>query len=233
MTSPGPALSLTEGIQYKMTLVFDPIAETYDQWFDTAEGQAIFEAELTCLRSLGEQCQGRWLEVGVGTGRFAGRMGITEGIDPSPRMLGIAAGRGIRVYEGYAEELPFPDSSFDGILIALALCFIPDIREALDQCHRILRTEGSLLLGDIPADSQWGKAYEKEKAEGHPVWEQANFLPVSELAALVDKAGFQLRQAASTLFWEPGGSPEIEPRLETGIIPGAGFLGLLFKKTSP
>jgi SAM-dependent methyltransferase len=213
-----------------MTLIFDTIAETYDQWFDSPEGRAIYETELTCLRSLCAQCQGRWLEAGVGTGRFASRMGITEGVDPSPRMLEIAAGRGIRTYEGYAEELPFPDSTFDGVLIALALCFIPNPEKALKECHRVLRDQGNLLLGDIPDDSPWGRAYEREKVRGDPVWSRASFLPASELAALIEKAGFRLQKAASTLFWEPTDSPELEPRLETGIISNAGFLGLLFTK---
>jgi len=67
-----------------MTLAFDPMADAYDRWYDTPKGKAIFQAELKCLRSLHEKSPGRWLEVGVGTGRFACSLGIAEGIDPSP-----------------------------------------------------------------------------------------------------------------------------------------------------
>lgn len=75
--------------------VFDALAGTYDDWYDMPEGRAIFGAERDCLLSL---CRGpfsSWLEVGVGSGRFAHALGITTGVDPSPKMLGIAAGRGI------------------------------------------------------------------------------------------------------------------------------------------
>jgi hypothetical protein len=49
---------------------------------------------------------------------------------------------------------------------------------------------------------------------------------------LTGRAGFDLLTAASTLLWEPEGTPEIEPRVEIGIAPEAGFLGMLFVKQS-
>jgi ubiquinone/menaquinone biosynthesis C-methylase UbiE len=211
-------------------LGFDPIAETYDRWYATVEGRAIFNAELACLRSLCEQSKGRWLEAGVGTGRFASMLGIAEGIDPSPRMLEIAAGRGLRTYEGCAEVLPFPDSSFDGVLLALTLCFVDDSGLTLRECYRVLRPEGMLLVGIIPSDSPWGQAYEKKKSEGHSVYSLATFLSSFEIVPLIESSGFSLLAAASTLLWEPDGTADIEPRVKTGIIPEAGFLGLLFKK---
>ena len=214
-----------------MTLVFDSIANDYDQWFDSPEGGAVYETELACLQSLNEDFSGRWLEVGVGTGRFASRLGISEGVDPSPNMLKLAAQRKIRIYEGQAENLPFPDGCFDGVLIALALCFIPDQEKAIQECHRILRTDGRLLIGDIMADSPWGQLYEKEGASGDPVWSRASFFSGSELGKFIEKIGFQQLKASSSLFWKPTESPEAAPRLEAGIIPNAGFLGLLFSKT--
>lgn len=116
----------------------------------------IFSTELKCLRSLSGRFHGRWLEVGVGTGRFAANLGATEGIDVSPRMLSIAAGRGIKVCEGRAEALPFPDRSFDGILMVLTLCFVAYPMQAIRECRRVLRSEGRLLLGIVPADSPLG-----------------------------------------------------------------------------
>ncbi len=209
---------------------FDPIAETYDRWYDTAEGRAIFNAELACLRSLCDSHRDRWLEVGVGTGRFASMLGIAEGIDPSPRMLEIAGGRGVMTHAGYAEDLPFPAGSFNGLLLALVLCFAADPGLALKECRRVLRTEGMLLVGIIPADSPWGRAYERKKAEGHPVYSRARFLASSDVVALIESTGFSFLSAASTLLWEPGGPADIEPRVETGISLEAGFLGLLFEK---
>jgi len=215
-----------------MTSGFDPIAEPYDRWYDTSDGRAIFDAEWASLRSLGEPFEGQWLEVGVGTGRFASRLGVAEGVDPSPAMLKIAAGRGIRTHEGTAEALPFPDRSFDGVLLALALCFVADAALALAESHRVLRPQGRLLLGVVPADNPWGEAYLEKASKGHPVYSLAQFRPAAEIVELARRAGFTLLDAASTLFWKPGEVPQTEPRVETGIVSEAGFLALLFEKSA-
>jgi len=36
----------------------------------------------------------------------------------------MARERGIKVYEAYAEELPFEDESFDFVLLVTVLCFL-------------------------------------------------------------------------------------------------------------
>ena len=51
--------------------LLDPIANIYDDWYDTPEGDAIFQGEVQCLRCVTENYRCRWIEVGVGTGRFA------------------------------------------------------------------------------------------------------------------------------------------------------------------
>ena len=231
-----------------MTQAFDPIAGSYGQWYDAPEGRTIFSAELACFRMLCVPSGGRWLEVGVGTGRFASSLGIVEGVDPSPRMLEIAAGRGIRTYTGTAESLPFADDTFDGVLLALTLCFVADSKRAAMECRRVLRAQGRLLVGHIAADSSWGRHYEEKKAAGHPVYSHARFLATAQVVSLMENAGFRLQSAASTLFGAPGdkgvrnlfpqGGPEeaaykrvltpFTPRVETSIVPGPGFVGLLF-----
>jgi ubiquinone/menaquinone biosynthesis C-methylase UbiE len=212
----------------RVTQAFDPIATSYDRWYDTLEGRTIFDAELKCLRSLSGRCHGRWLEVGVGTGRFAASLGVAEGIDLSRPMLRIAAGRGIKVCGGQAEALPFPDRSFDGILMVLTLCFVMYPMEALKECRRVLRTEGRLVLGIVPADSPWGRAYVEKASKGHPVYASAHFRTAAEIVGLAEAAGLALLDSASSLFWNPGESPSAEPRIQTGIVSEAGFVGLLF-----
>ncbi len=142
-----------------MNHAFDAIADEYDRWYDTPEGAAVFRAELKCLRLLYAKYPGRWKEVGVGTGRSASSFGISEGIDPSPRMLENAASRGIEIHLGSAESLPFMERSFDGILIALTLCFVEDADQALKECLRVLRSGGRLLVGAVPGDSSWKKIH--------------------------------------------------------------------------
>ncbi|MEW5721672.1 MAG: class I SAM-dependent methyltransferase [Thermodesulfobacteriota bacterium] len=185
-----------------------------------------------CLRPLFEKRPGRWLEVGVGTGRFAWALGIGEGVDPSPPMLALAASRGLETYEGTAENLPFPKSSFDGVLMALTLCFVANSQKALRECRRVLHPGGCLLLGIVPADSPWGREYITKASQGHPVYARAHFHTAAEVMSLAQDAGFALSEAKSTLFWKPGETPPPEPQIEAGIVSGAGFLGLLFEETA-
>lgn len=211
-----------------MTQCFDSFADTYDRWYDAPEGKAIFQAELKCLElALGKR-SGRWLEVGVGTGRFAAGLGIAMGIDPSPNMRAIAAGRGITTLSGTAEAIPFPVASFDGVLMALTLCFTTNPQQAMAECRRVLRPEGRLLLGIVPADSSWGKEYLKKASNGHPLYSHARFRTADEIQDLAEKAGFILAHGASALFWKPDEPPSVPPRVEKGIVKEAGFLGLLF-----
>lgn len=41
--------------EYLMASIFDPIADVYDDWYDSPEGQAIFKEESQCLRHLREE----------------------------------------------------------------------------------------------------------------------------------------------------------------------------------
>lgn len=125
-------------MDYTVTSIFDLIAEAYDNWHDTLEGHSIFREEVRCLRQLRDDYSGRWLEVGVGTGRFAAALGITHGIDLSPQMAAIARRRGLVVQIGRVEQLPFHDRVFDGVLMSLTLCFVVNPERAFCECARIL-----------------------------------------------------------------------------------------------
>lgn len=78
---------------------FEVASADYDAWFDSADGRIIFEREVDCLRKVMSPTTGRWLEVGVGTGRFAGALGVAWGIDPSASMREMAEQRGIRTVD--------------------------------------------------------------------------------------------------------------------------------------
>jgi ubiquinone/menaquinone biosynthesis C-methylase UbiE len=83
--------------------------------------------------------------VAIGTGLnlsfYAADVRLT-GIEWSPAMLDIARRRardlnhGADLREGDAQELPFPDASFDTVVCTLALCAIPDDRAAVAEMTR-------------------------------------------------------------------------------------------------
>lgn len=146
---------------------------------------------------------GRWLEVGVGTGRFTETLGVTHGIDLSPPMAFKAPRRGVRVCVGHAEQLPFPEHVYYGVLIALTLCFLENSERVLQECACVLRENGKLVLGTVPAESPWRRTYIRKGAKSHPVCARARFLTIKETVRLFEKMGFRFRRGCSALF---GGS---------------------------
>ncbi len=57
--------------------IFNESAVDYDLWFD--RHPHIFQSELNALKKI-VPCKGTGLEIGVGTGRFAEKLGIRYGI---------------------------------------------------------------------------------------------------------------------------------------------------------
>jgi len=105
----------------------------------------------------------RVLEIGCGTGNLAllakhlHPEAKVVGLDPDPKALARARRKAerdalpIRLDLGFAEQLPYPDASFDRILSAFMFHHLgPDEKEAtLRAVRRVLRPGGSLHLLDF------------------------------------------------------------------------------------
>jgi ubiquinone/menaquinone biosynthesis C-methylase UbiE len=103
------------------------------------------------------QAKGEVLEVAIGTGRnlpyYPEGVRLT-GIELSQEMLAIARrradalGQRADLRQGDAQALPFPDATFDCVVCTLALCSIPNDRQAVAEMKRVLHPGGRLLLLD-------------------------------------------------------------------------------------
>ena len=62
------------------------------------------------------------------------------------RLLDAGIGGGVRYVQADAERLPFPDSSFDRVLIAFGLRNVTRKQHALAEMRRVLRPGGRLLV---------------------------------------------------------------------------------------
>lgn len=207
---------------------FDKLTDRYDAWYDSDEGGEVFATEVTCLQELVAERPGKWLEVGVGTGQFAKALGIVDGLDPSLPMLGLAAARGIRGVAGRGESLPYLDSCFDRVLLIATICFLDDPASALSECARVLRKDGSLIVGMVPADSPWGKFYRRKGQQGHPFYAIANFYRCGEVIQMAGSAGFVFDAATSCRLPAPGETANRISGPRSGLVPNADFVALRF-----
>ena len=205
---------------------FDMEADRYDLWFESGKGKAVFEIEKSCLRRLLPRCEGRWLEIGVGSGRFAEALGISEGVDPSSAMLAIAAKRGIHTVQGAGESLPYKAATFDGVLMVTTLCFLTNVKKVVAEIHRVLRSDGVLLVGMVPAESPWGLLYKQKGREGHSIYSKARFHTCREVVRICTDMGFVFDEAANCITTPPGEEPA--NKLQPGINEAAGFVAMRF-----
>jgi ubiquinone/menaquinone biosynthesis C-methylase UbiE len=175
---------------------FEKYASQYEEWFE--KNKFAYESELRAIKEqLPESKNG--IEIGVGSGRFAGPLGIRLGLDPSKEMRKIAQKKGIEVIDGVAEAIPFGDSEFDFVLMVTTLCFLDDIESALKEIHRVLKSGGSFILGFINANSPMGRLYQQKKND-NVFYRGATFYSVEEVVACLKKAGFKDFDFKQTLF---------------------------------
>ncbi|PTQ50741.1 MAG: Methyltransferase [Hydrogenibacillus schlegelii] len=192
---------------------FETHGEVYDDWFERYKG--IYVSELKAMRLLLPSFQ-RGVEVGIGTGRFAAPLGIREGVEPSPKLAEVARQRGLRVVEGVAEHLPFPDASFDLVLFVTTICFVDDLSKSFQESYRVLIPGGFILVGMVDRESHLGKIYEAKKGE-NVFYRHATFYTTSEVVNLLYKAGFKDFNFAQTIFGDLHTGPQEEdPRFGFG-----------------
>ena len=94
----------------------------------------------------------RILDLACGTGlnfphlrELVGERGQVVGADLTPAMLDIArkmieskGWKNVEVREANAADLPFPDSSFNKVIITFALNIIPEYVRAIEEVRRVL-----------------------------------------------------------------------------------------------
>lgn len=102
----------------------------------------------------------RVLDVGCGTGfllrMLADRLPGAEvlaGVDPAAGMIAVATSMArepkIRLSTGVAEELPYPDRSFDLVVATTSFDHWEDQGKGLAECARVLVPGGHLVLTDL------------------------------------------------------------------------------------
>jgi demethylmenaquinone methyltransferase/2-methoxy-6-polyprenyl-1,4-benzoquinol methylase len=146
---------------------FDRIAQRYDLTNDAISMGMHRNWKKRAVDELACRADGSYLDVCCGTGdlalRIAERLGAggkVTGLDFSKNMLEVAAGRcmhrryiteppEVSFIQGDAQNLPFPDNSFDGAIISFGLRNLTDLQRGLDEMSRVVKPGGRVLNLDV------------------------------------------------------------------------------------
>ncbi|MDD5264532.1 MAG: class I SAM-dependent methyltransferase [Candidatus Bipolaricaulis sp.] len=179
---------------------FDVHAEEYDAWFDRFPN--LYESELLAVRAILPPHRGRWVEIGVGSGRFASRLGIDVGVDPSDAMARLARARGVEVLAGCAEEIPLGAASVQAAFLITTVCFLSDLPRAFAEVHRVLQPDGAVVVAFIPRDSRFGCLY-RDSADSDAFFSHAQLRSTDEVIEGLTEAGFRVDRVLQTLTGDP------------------------------
>jgi ubiquinone/menaquinone biosynthesis C-methylase UbiE len=138
----------------------DPVVEEYAQGAQTYDRKWSFYVESTTRETLARLAIGptdRVLDVGCGTGELLARLAARypaarlAGLDPVPQMLEVARSKlsdRVDLRVGWANELPWPDASFDVVVSCNMFHYITHPVDAVREMERVLVPGGRLLITD-------------------------------------------------------------------------------------
>jgi demethylmenaquinone methyltransferase/2-methoxy-6-polyprenyl-1,4-benzoquinol methylase len=158
--------------------LFAPLGPTYDRY----AGLLSFGQDPRWRRFLVSRVdvgpQDTVLDVATGTGAVARELlerkhCAVVGLDQSPEMLAEARRRlpqTVKLVEGSAERLPFPDASFDALTFTYLLRYVPDPAATLRELARVVRPGGTIagLEFALPGGA-WRPLWELYVRVGLPV----------------------------------------------------------------
>jgi len=178
------------------TFDFGPLAEDYDQWYQTAEGIMYDRLEKGAVtRLLPRSSRGRrLLEVGCGTGhwtRFFSENGFrVTGVDISPSMLSVAREKridGASFELADAHLLPFGDGQFEVSVAITTLEFVRDPGVVVGEMARCVRKPGGIILVGV-LNARAGRNRQKKDTSEAPYGAARLFSP-REMKAMLTPYG--------------------------------------------
>ncbi len=148
------------------------VASLYDALMVPADKLGFEQVRRMVVRN----AKGKVLEIGAGTGLNFKHFDGTDCVfatEPDPYMLSHAVAR-LRdcsaLTRAKAEELPFPDDSFDTVVSTLTFCTIGDPLKAAEEIRRVLKPDGCFYFAEHPVAENPMLARAEKIAT--PIWKQ-------------------------------------------------------------
>lgn len=138
------------------------------------------------------------LDVGCSSGAFladAVKMGFrAEGVEPAAAPVATAQAAGLNVRQGLLQDIGYADGQFDAVSLLEVIEHLQDPHALLQECRRILRPGGILLVGTGNAAS-WtfaaeGARWEYLSIAGHGG--HVSFYNPQSLGTLAQRSGFSV-----------------------------------------
>lgn len=149
-----------------------------------------------------EAATGSTLEIGAGTGANLAAfpdtvhpLVLTEPDRNKARVLRRRADTlrpDARVVQAEVDALPFPDASFDTVVVTLVLCSVPDQATALGEIRRVLRPTGRLVFVEHVRSEDPALARRQDRWQ--PVWSllAGGCRPNRDTVSAIASAGFRV-----------------------------------------
>ncbi|WP_458413332.1 class I SAM-dependent methyltransferase [Schinkia sp. CFF1] len=131
------------------------MTKTFAKYYDKAMAPLEKKYIMEWRKKLLDQATGKVLEIGGGTGinfPLYKKCEEVTTIEPNPLMIEKAlirqqqASVPIQIIKNKAEHLPFPNCHFDTIVITLVLCSVDNMEQVIQECKRVLKPGGKLLV---------------------------------------------------------------------------------------
>jgi ubiquinone/menaquinone biosynthesis C-methylase UbiE len=180
----------------------DGLAASYDEWYEAPLGQLVDRLEKEAVFALVDAGPGDLaLDLSCGTGNYAlalAKRGLSVvGADISEPMLRLAQDKGTRegiklsLVRADGSALPFRAATFDLVTVILGLEFAADPGKTLEEVHRILKSQASLVVAILNRTGLWTLWRRLKRLFAPSIWRCATFLSFDELRGLLEARGFR------------------------------------------
>ena len=157
------------------------------------------------------------LDVGCSSGAFistVGDLGVdAAGVEPSRGPVKTAIESGLKVYQGYLNDIQFPGESFDVVTLFEVIEHLKEPLGLIKECRRILRRGGLLVIRTGNADS-WTVRFMKSRWDYFSISEHGghiSFFTPQSIKKIAERSGFLVEDIKTrrVSFYKKVGVPAV------------------------